>query len=51
LPNIISENTSLGFGHGVVVDQEGAEDEGVAEQKDPHHRLAPGHALERALVR
>ena len=28
-----------------------AEDERVAEQEDPHHRLAPRHALEGALVR
>ena len=35
---------------GHVGDQEAAEDEGVAEQEDPHHRLLPGHLLEGALV-
>ncbi len=37
--------------HRHVGDQEAAEDEGVADEEDPHHRLAPGHALEGALVR
>src|SRR5262249_36803877 len=30
--------------------QKTAEDEGVAQEEDPHHGLAPRHILERALV-
>ena len=33
-----------------VGEQETTEDEGVAEEEDPHHGLPPGHVLERALV-
>ncbi|EGE57387.1 hypothetical protein RHECNPAF_4310011 [Rhizobium etli CNPAF512] len=36
---------------GHIGDQETAEDESVAEQEDPHHRLAPGGGLEGALIR
>ena len=59
LPPIVSAKTSLGLGHGAVRghphrhvrNQERAEDERVAEEEDPHHRLAPGDVLERPLVR
>ena len=37
--------------HRHVGEQEAAEDEGVAEEEDPHHGLPPGDVLERALVR
>ena len=30
--------------HRHVADEETTEDEGIAEQEDPHHGLAPGHA-------
>jgi len=36
--------------HRHVRNQEGAEDEGVADEEHPHHRLAPGHVLECALI-
>ena len=59
LPPIVSAKTSLGLGHGTrrrhahrhVGEQEAAEDEGVAEEEDPHHGLPPGDVLERPLVR
>ncbi len=59
MPAIVKAKTSLGLGHGTVVDirtvmyeiKKRAEDEGIAEQEDPHHRLAPGDLLERPLVR
>ena len=40
-----------GHARGHVGDQETAEDEGVAEEKDPHHGLSPGHIPERLPVR
>ncbi len=37
--------------HGHVGQQEAAENEGIAEEEDPHHGLPPGDILERTLVR
>ena len=59
LPKSVSAKTSLGLGQGSVVDirtvmyeiKKRAEDEGIAEEEDPHHGLAPRDILERPLVR